>query len=77
LILIEEYIKHRQDREDKIIQLLKHKDYTSKELVNEIYVGYPADILDTAEKVQLLHLQKLLNEGIIEIKDSKFSWVGK
>ncbi|KAJ3268806.1 hypothetical protein HDV01_002184 [Terramyces sp. JEL0728] len=57
---IQEYISHRQQREDEIIAHLSDGGQTSFELVEKIYVGYPQNILQAAEHSVILHLRKLI-----------------
>jgi ribonuclease/clavin/mitogillin len=57
-----------KQREEQIISVLISKlpdkrIWTSMEIVKVIYVGYPEEVFQAAEKGVIQHLQKLLNEG--------------
>ena len=57
------YIQHRQDREKQIMEYLSKSGAKSvAEIVTGLYVGYPKDVLLSAEKVVRLHLEKLRDD---------------
>jgi endoribonuclease LACTB2 len=59
-----EYIKHRQDRENQIIQVLQTKNSaTSMDIVQVLYKDYPESLHGPAAHSVELHLIKLLKEG--------------
>jgi predicted transcriptional regulator YheO len=61
---IAEYIRHRMEREQQIVQLLKSKGPLNiKEIVSILYARYPANVHAAAEKSVLHHLKKLIKEG--------------
>ncbi|TPX60456.1 hypothetical protein SpCBS45565_g07525 [Spizellomyces sp. 'palustris'] len=73
---IEEYIRHRQEREEQIVALLntdppyskdgKNAAWSSRQLVETIYASYPKSLYDAAEGSLLHHLNKLLSEGKVQ-----------
>lgn len=85
---IVEYIKHRQQREDEIIRVLKYgtlhppetpdgniqsKAWTSMELVKVIYYDVPVNLHEPAEKGVIMVLKKLQGEGrVSQGKDGRW-----
>jgi ribonuclease/clavin/mitogillin len=67
---LREYIKHRQDREDSILQLLSCGNLSSRELTK---LMYPDNVIDAAEKIIKLHLDKLVKQGSIVLLDDRYS----
>lgn len=60
---IDEYIRHRMEREQQIVQLLKSKGPLNiKEIVSILYARYPANVHAAAEKSVLHHLKKLIKD---------------
>ncbi|KAJ9051366.1 hypothetical protein DSO57_1005076 [Entomophthora muscae] len=70
-----QYIKHRQEREDAIVNILKSEPpsevkspkyfndqpaYSSTDLVGIMYTDYPDSVLRQAQHSVTLHLKKLL-----------------
>jgi glyoxylase-like metal-dependent hydrolase (beta-lactamase superfamily II) len=78
---VEEYIAHRMERENQIIQLLREQDRrpkTSKDMCDVMYKGYPEGVLLAAEDNILLHLDKLTKEGRAEaLEDGTWRWIGE
>ena len=64
---IEEYIRHRQQREDEIIKVLKDAGVDAqlnpKDIVKIIYARYPQSLWPAAERGVEHHLEKLNDEG--------------
>lgn len=60
---IEEYIAHRQRREDEVLEVLAHGPRTPREIVEIVYRDVPPELHDAAEKGVLLILKKLELEG--------------
>lgn len=60
---IEEYISHRQKREDQIIAELESGDKTIMEMVRSIYREYPEKLYAAAGQSVRSHLEKLEEEG--------------
>lgn len=69
---IEEYIKHRQQREDEVLRALESvakgelgvdkKVLTAREVVEIVYRDIPKSLYDAAERGVILILQKLYRE---------------
>lgn len=69
---IEEYISHRQQREDEIVNVFKdakvdgeggERGLLPMDIVEIIYVKYPKSLWGPAERGVVLHLKKLRDEG--------------
>ena len=64
---IQEYITHRQQREDEIVKILADSAeealVTPRDIVKVIYARYPESLWPAAEKGIILHLEKLKEEG--------------
>ncbi|KAI8580071.1 hypothetical protein K450DRAFT_187757 [Umbelopsis ramanniana AG] len=59
-----EYIKHRQDREAQIVQVLQSRQSAAPmDIVEVLYKGYPESLHAPAAHSVELHLKKLLKEG--------------
>ncbi|SLM38626.1 Beta-lactamase-like [Lasallia pustulata] len=88
---IMEYIRHRQQREDEVLTVLKHgsldpskskagenpKSWTAMELVKVIYHDVPENLHEPAEKGVKQVLNKLKGEGKVSQDDSGRWRVGK
>lgn len=73
---IEEYIKHRQQREDEVLKVLrdaKGAARTARDLVKIIYKDVPENLHDAAERGVVQILEKLLKEGKVE-KTEEGKW---
>lgn len=69
---IEEYIKHRQLREDQIVAYLqstKGKSQSAMEIVKVLYKDVREDLHFAAEHGVKLHLQKLKQDGLVDESD--------
>lgn len=69
--LIEEYIRHRTEREDQVLAVLSSpgptdSGWTIMELVANIYAKYPQSLWAPAAQGIYLHLKKLQDEGRIK-----------
>lgn len=62
---LEEYLAHRQDREQEIRAALAERPHTIDELVSSIYVAYPDAVRPFAARSVLAHLLKLEREGTV------------
>jgi len=64
---IQQYISHRQQREDEIVQVFRSagvgKELTPSDIVKVIYAKYPQSLWAAAERGVVLHLEKLRDEG--------------
>ena len=66
---IEEYIRHRQQREDEIVKVFEDAGnvvLTTMDIVKVIYAKYPQSLWPAAERGMVLHLEKLRDEGRTE-----------
>jgi endoribonuclease LACTB2 len=71
---IQEYINHRQQREDEIIKVMMDAEgeVTAMDIVKVIYARYPQSLWAAAERGVILHLEKLRDEG--KAKESGGKW---
>lgn len=60
---LEEYVRHRADREIQLLAALADAPRTIAAMVEEIYAGYPPDVRPLAARSVLAHLLKLEGEG--------------
>ena len=61
--LIDEYIAHRQKREQQILQAILEGARTVDEIVRRVYPALPASLRDAAADSVRAHLAKLRDEG--------------
>lgn len=77
---IQEYIRHRQEREEQIIDVLgkptqeDKRGWGSMEMVKVIYKAYPENLYAPAEKGLLQVLDKLKKEGRVDVHDGEKTW---
>jgi glyoxylase-like metal-dependent hydrolase (beta-lactamase superfamily II)/8-oxo-dGTP pyrophosphatase MutT (NUDIX family) len=64
---IQEYISHRLERENQILQLLSEGVNTSEELVEKIYVDLKPELFPLAIKSVEAHLEKIKDEKLFNI----------
>lgn len=62
---IDEYIEHRLQREQLILEAVREGASTPKEIVARAYIDVPPKAHDMAERAVLAHLEKLEAEGLI------------
>jgi glyoxylase-like metal-dependent hydrolase (beta-lactamase superfamily II) len=60
---LDEYVRHRGDREIQVLAALAAGTTTIGAMVEEIYAGYPPDVHPLAARSVLAHLLKLEGEG--------------
>jgi len=64
---IQEYITHRQQREDEVVKVMADKGPDAQvnvgDIVKVIYAQYPESLWPAAERGLILHLEKLKDEG--------------
>lgn len=60
---LDEYLKHRELREEQIVEALRGGARTPAEIVPGIYAEYPAELHPVAARSVLAHLVKLEREG--------------
>ncbi len=61
---LQEYVDHRADREQQIVDAISHGPRTITDLVGEIYAAYPPEVHQLAARSVLAHLLKLSAEGL-------------
>jgi glyoxylase-like metal-dependent hydrolase (beta-lactamase superfamily II) len=61
--LIDEYIRHRLERDAQIVEAVAAGRRTPSEIVREVYRGLPEGLVRAAEDTVLAHLIKLGGEG--------------
>ncbi|THY49800.1 Metallo-hydrolase/oxidoreductase [Aureobasidium pullulans] len=77
---IQEYIRHRQEREGQIVDVLGReveggkKGWQSMDLVRVIYKGYPENLHAPAERGVLQVLEKLKKEGRVGLHEDEGAW---
>jgi glyoxylase-like metal-dependent hydrolase (beta-lactamase superfamily II) len=67
---LDEYLRHRDDREREIRDALGADGRTIEEIVPDVYAGYPADLYELAGRSVLAHLLKLEAEGRAERRNA-------
>lgn len=74
---IQEYIKHRQQREDEVLKVLRDagEPRTARDLVKIIYKDIPVNLHDAAERGVVQILEKLVREGKVEKTEGKWQIV--
>jgi len=60
---LDEYLAHRQEREEQVVAALRGGPRSVEELVPAVYVGYPQELFELAGRSILAHLLKLEGEG--------------
>jgi glyoxylase-like metal-dependent hydrolase (beta-lactamase superfamily II) len=63
---LDEYLEHREQREEQVLAGLADGPRTPEELVPDIYRGYPEELHPLAARSVLAHLLKLEGEGRVE-----------
>ena len=62
---LREYVEHRADRERQVQEALAGGGRTIEAIVQEVYAGYPAEVLPLAGRSVLAHLLKLEGEAAV------------
>ncbi len=71
---IDEYIAHRLDREQKILQAVRDGSATAKDIVARVYTDVSPKAHAMAERAVLAHLEKLIEDGLVqETRDGLFA----
>ena len=60
---LDEYVRHRAERERQVLRALGEEERTAADLVPEIYADYPEEAWPLAERSVLAHLLKLEADG--------------
>jgi ribonuclease/clavin/mitogillin len=71
---LDEYIAHRLDREQKILQAVRGGAATPKDIVTVVYTDVSPKAHAMAERAVLAHLEKLVEDGLVrKTSDGLFS----
>jgi glyoxylase-like metal-dependent hydrolase (beta-lactamase superfamily II) len=62
---LDEYISHRLDREQKILQAVRDGAGTTKDIVARVYTDVSPKAHPMAERAVLAHLEKLIEDGLV------------
>ncbi len=62
---LDEYIAHRLEREQNILNAVRNGITDPKEIVAQVYTDVSPKALAMAERAVLAHLQKLVEDGLI------------
>jgi hydroxyacylglutathione hydrolase len=71
---IDEYLKHRRDRERQVLALVRKGPTTVKAIVGSLYVDTPAPLQPVAAKQIYSHLKKLRADGKVVGRDQRSTW---
>jgi len=66
---IDEYIAHRHKREARILEAVRSRASTPKEIVARVYTDVSPKAHAMAERAVLAHLEKLEADGLVVRKD--------
>ncbi|HEX5938228.1 MAG TPA: MBL fold metallo-hydrolase [Actinomycetota bacterium] len=66
---LREYLTHRQEREEQVLDALSDGPRSVAEIVAVIYAAYPKDVHPLAARSVLAHLLKLADEGRVDRSD--------
>ena len=62
---VDEYISHRLDREEKILEAVRQGSVTPKDIVARVYTDVSPKAHAMAERAVLAHLEKLIEDGLV------------
>lgn len=65
---LDEYLRHRQDREDQVVGALTAGSRSVADLVADLYRDYPKEVHELAARSVLSHLLKLKDESRAAVK---------
>lgn len=71
---IDEYLKHRRDREKQVLRLVRAGPTRVKDIVAALYVDTPEPLLPVAAKQVHAHLKKLRADGLVTGRDARGPW---
>ena len=72
---IQEYIQHRQQREDQVLEVLKDgRSWTVIGIVKIIYADVPKNLHEAAGKGVLQILEKLVGQGKVVHREDEDRW---
>jgi hydroxyacylglutathione hydrolase len=73
-VKIDEYLKHRRNRERQILALVRRGPARVQDIVATLYVDTPELLLPVAAKQVYAHLRKLRAEGKVSGRDARSLW---
>jgi glyoxylase-like metal-dependent hydrolase (beta-lactamase superfamily II) len=71
--VLDEYIRHRAEREEQIVEALQAEGKTPEEIVRRVYTGLDPALVSAAVESVTAHLIKLRNEGRVRERDGVWS----
>ncbi|MEP6622880.1 MAG: MBL fold metallo-hydrolase, partial [Acidimicrobiia bacterium] len=71
---IDEYLKHRRQRERQVLGLVRTGPTTVKQMLATLYTDTPAALQPVAAKQIYSHLKKLRDEGLVIGRDARGTW---
>jgi ribonuclease/clavin/mitogillin len=71
---IEEYLSHRRDREQQVLNAITSGDRDAMTMVKRIYVGYPESLYSAAAQSVTSHLKKLERDGRVHSNEDRTRW---
>ena len=74
---IEEYRRHRLDREAQILAEVRRGGGTAQELTRRVYGELDDKLMVAAEMTLRAHLRKLLNDGVVRERGEVFEPIGR
>jgi ribonuclease/clavin/mitogillin len=75
VVKLEEYVRHRKERETQILFLLQKQSMDLDSIVKNIYVGYHESVRIAATESTRLHCIKLQDEGKIKLQNSIYAFI--
>jgi glyoxylase-like metal-dependent hydrolase (beta-lactamase superfamily II) len=67
---LDEYLRHREEREVQIVRALGDGGHTVQEIVADVYAGYASELSELAGRSVVAHLLKLEVEGRAERRET-------
>lgn len=71
---IKQYLSHRRDREQQVLDALAAGDSDAMTMVRRIYVGYPETLYPAAAQSVTSHLKKLERDGRVLSNEDRTLW---
>jgi glyoxylase-like metal-dependent hydrolase (beta-lactamase superfamily II) len=70
--VIDEYLRHRAERELQILEAMRRGRRTVDEIVSQVYPGLRAELVRAAAESATAHLLKLRSEGLVTERDGEW-----
>lgn len=74
--LIDQYLKHRAERDEQIVRAVRERPRTPAEIVREVYPDLASGLEQAARETVLAHLIKLRDEGRLRQDGESWTQVG-